>query len=264
MCEANVYILKGGREELLMEKVDRVLPGADDMIVLESIFGERQIVKARIKEMELVHHRIILDEVREETVHHDIELWLEPETEHGHFHPGEEAVLRLGKGHNMKPLAGSSWQDLKVFLVREGMAKELDYSADTGEISLGPVADGLVTVWAYQSGENDLYAKVIVEVGHHHHHGVTPVGLPLEIVPLDYSHVHLGDNYRFQVLREGEPLAGAQVCATYTSNRKREYPVQLKTDEEGKAGVLLTARGNWLFVVKDGSVTSTFTLIKSF
>ena len=27
MCEANVYLLKEGREELFMEKVDRIIPG---------------------------------------------------------------------------------------------------------------------------------------------------------------------------------------------------------------------------------------------
>lgn len=266
MCEANVYILRGGNEELLMEKVDRVIPGQDDMIFLESIFGERKIIKARIKEMELVHHRIILDEIEESSKTREIEIWLEPQTQHGHFHPGEEAKLKLSKGYNMQSLADAPLDAPKVFLARDGKEEEIQFlaSSDFSEINLGEVADGLVTVWAYESGACDLYAKVIVEVGHHHHHEIKPVGLPLEIAPVDYSHVHLGDNYRIQVLKGGEPLAGAEVRATYTGSHRREYPFRLKTDEAGKAGVFLTARGNWLFSVKDDHVISTFTLIKSF
>lgn len=61
MCEANVYLIdKDGKEKLLLEAVDKIIP-KDDMIELENIFSERKIVKARIKEMALVDHRIILE-----------------------------------------------------------------------------------------------------------------------------------------------------------------------------------------------------------
>jgi len=62
MCEANAYILKNGTEELLLESVDKVVP-REDGILLENIFGQQKIVKARIKEMALVSHRIILEKV---------------------------------------------------------------------------------------------------------------------------------------------------------------------------------------------------------
>jgi predicted RNA-binding protein len=55
-----VYLRKGGEEELVLENVDRVIP-QDDGILLEDIFGKRKVVKARIKEMALVDHRIILE-----------------------------------------------------------------------------------------------------------------------------------------------------------------------------------------------------------
>ena len=48
MCEANVYIDRGAGEELLMEKVDRIIPGRNN-IFMESIFGERRVIKARIE-----------------------------------------------------------------------------------------------------------------------------------------------------------------------------------------------------------------------
>lgn len=60
MCEANAYFLKDGLEELVLEKVDRVLP-EDGQLILENIFGQRKIVKATIKELALVDHKIILE-----------------------------------------------------------------------------------------------------------------------------------------------------------------------------------------------------------
>jgi predicted RNA-binding protein len=61
MCEANVYLIdKNGNEVLILDSVDKVIPGTDD-ILLQNIYNERKTVKARIKEMELVEHRIILE-----------------------------------------------------------------------------------------------------------------------------------------------------------------------------------------------------------
>ncbi|MGI6678650.1 MAG: CooT family nickel-binding protein [Dehalobacterium sp.] len=60
MCEANAYILKGEEEELLLEKVDRVIP-EDGQLILENIFGQKIIIKAEIKELALVDHKIILE-----------------------------------------------------------------------------------------------------------------------------------------------------------------------------------------------------------
>lgn len=62
MCEANVYIIKNGTEELLLESVDKIIP-QDDTIMLENIFGQQKRVKAVIKEMALVSHKIILEKI---------------------------------------------------------------------------------------------------------------------------------------------------------------------------------------------------------
>ncbi|AEF94761.1 RNA-binding protein [Desulfotomaculum nigrificans CO-1-SRB] len=62
MCEANVYLIdKEGNEKLLLESVDKLVP-SDESIMLENIFSQRKTVKARIKEMALVEHRIVLEE----------------------------------------------------------------------------------------------------------------------------------------------------------------------------------------------------------
>ena len=60
MCEANAYLLKDGEEELVMESVDILRPEAN-AIYLQDIFGGQRTIKARIKEMNLVDHRILLE-----------------------------------------------------------------------------------------------------------------------------------------------------------------------------------------------------------
>lgn len=60
MCEANAYLRTEDGEELILEAVDRVLP-QEDGLVLEDIYGRRKIIKARISELSLVDHRIILE-----------------------------------------------------------------------------------------------------------------------------------------------------------------------------------------------------------
>ncbi len=61
MCEANAYIIdENGQETLLLEMVDKVQPQKDS-IILENIFGQQKIVKAKIKEMALVDHKILLE-----------------------------------------------------------------------------------------------------------------------------------------------------------------------------------------------------------
>lgn len=62
MCEAHAYLRKDDKDELYMENVDSVLPN-EDGLVLENIFGQRKIIKARIKELALVDHKIILEQV---------------------------------------------------------------------------------------------------------------------------------------------------------------------------------------------------------
>ena len=61
MCEANAYLIRDGEEDLIMESVD-VLRPEGDQVFIQNIFGEQRWVKARIKEMNLVNHRILLEQ----------------------------------------------------------------------------------------------------------------------------------------------------------------------------------------------------------
>ena len=65
MCEAHAYLRLDDEDELFFENVERVEP-QDDCLVLENIFGQRKIIKARIKELALVDHKIILEKVEQE------------------------------------------------------------------------------------------------------------------------------------------------------------------------------------------------------
>lgn len=61
MCEASAYIVKDGQEELILESVD-TLENEDGKIFMINIFGEQKRVKARIKTLSLVNHKIILEQ----------------------------------------------------------------------------------------------------------------------------------------------------------------------------------------------------------
>ncbi len=60
MCEASAYLAKDGKEELFLEAVD-ILEPEGDKLRLVNIFGEQKIIKAKIKRMSLVNHKIILE-----------------------------------------------------------------------------------------------------------------------------------------------------------------------------------------------------------
>lgn len=61
MCEANAYLLKEGKEVLILEAVNKV-ENEGDHIRIENIFGEQKLVFGRIRSMSLVNHRIVLEE----------------------------------------------------------------------------------------------------------------------------------------------------------------------------------------------------------
>lgn len=62
MCEANAYIFRGDKEELILESVDLIEPQAEGGFLLVDIFGSQKIIKASLKLMNLVDHKIIFEE----------------------------------------------------------------------------------------------------------------------------------------------------------------------------------------------------------
>jgi predicted RNA-binding protein len=60
MCESAAYILRDGEEELILESID-ILENRDGEIGLVNLYGEQKTVRARLKVLSLVDHKIILE-----------------------------------------------------------------------------------------------------------------------------------------------------------------------------------------------------------
>ena len=62
MCQSSAYLEKEGKNELLMEDVD-LFEAEGDQIKLVNIFGEELKIRARVKNLSLIDHKIILKSV---------------------------------------------------------------------------------------------------------------------------------------------------------------------------------------------------------
>jgi predicted RNA-binding protein len=60
MCEANAYLKEGETEVLFMESVDTIEPYENGLKLMD-IFGKQMFIQARIKDMTLLNHRIVLE-----------------------------------------------------------------------------------------------------------------------------------------------------------------------------------------------------------
>jgi predicted RNA-binding protein len=64
MCEANAYIVKDEREELVMASADVIEPEEGQRWYrLVSIFGEQKVIRGRISLMNLVDHKILFEKI---------------------------------------------------------------------------------------------------------------------------------------------------------------------------------------------------------
>ncbi|HBW35185.1 CooT family nickel-binding protein [Desulfosporosinus sp. BICA1-9] len=62
MCESNVYLKDGKNEVMIMESVDTIEPYENGLRLMD-IFGKQICIQARIKDMTLLNHRIILEKL---------------------------------------------------------------------------------------------------------------------------------------------------------------------------------------------------------
>ena len=60
MCQSSAYLEKDGNKELIMEDVDQ-FEADGDQIKLINIFGEKIEIKAKVKNLCLIDHKIILE-----------------------------------------------------------------------------------------------------------------------------------------------------------------------------------------------------------
>lgn len=64
MCESTAYVLKNGKAQALIEGIE-LLEKKDSFIRLVSLLGEEQTIKARVKSLSLVDHKIVLEPIAE-------------------------------------------------------------------------------------------------------------------------------------------------------------------------------------------------------
>ena len=60
MCESSAYVLRDGKEELILESID-LLENKEGLIRMVSMFGEEKTIKAKVKVLSLVDHKIVLE-----------------------------------------------------------------------------------------------------------------------------------------------------------------------------------------------------------
>lgn len=63
MCESNVYLKKAGQEELIFSEVMRIIPEGENEFTLVGLLGDTKKVKGVIKEINLLGHKIIFEEI---------------------------------------------------------------------------------------------------------------------------------------------------------------------------------------------------------
>jgi predicted RNA-binding protein len=64
MCEAAVFLDRDGDLEKVMDDVVEVKPEGNKLLLVD-VFGEQKLLSARLKEVELMDHRIILRETKD-------------------------------------------------------------------------------------------------------------------------------------------------------------------------------------------------------
>jgi predicted RNA-binding protein len=59
MCQTSAYIIDGDREVLLLQDVISIKP-EDGALRMVNLFGEEKIVLGRIKQIDLLAHKIVI------------------------------------------------------------------------------------------------------------------------------------------------------------------------------------------------------------
>lgn len=158
-------------------------------------------------------------------------------------------------GHITAPEAGAYW------LVYHGNASFIELEAKKFEDylrheGLEPIIQQRAALGESEAPGLEAYArcaKAVLRVGDgsteaHAAFWQKPVGLPLELIPLDDPFtLRPGDELRVRLLYNGEPLASAMVEAMHRqSEQQTPQSVSVRTDEHGEATVKLDRAGRWV------------------
>ena len=61
MCESNVYMKRGDKEETVLEDVEILRPEGD-MLYISNIYGEEKRLRARLVTVNFTEHKVVLAE----------------------------------------------------------------------------------------------------------------------------------------------------------------------------------------------------------
>ena len=61
MCESNAFTNKGGKEELVLKDVG-MIQQSGDTVFLADILGNKKELKGRIKEIDFIKHKVIIEQ----------------------------------------------------------------------------------------------------------------------------------------------------------------------------------------------------------
>ncbi len=59
MCQSNAYIIKDGKEEIILSDIISIKPTGNRLRLI-NLFGEEEIIEASIEEVDLLNHKIKL------------------------------------------------------------------------------------------------------------------------------------------------------------------------------------------------------------
>ncbi len=62
MCESKVYLATDNGEELVLEDVTSIRPEGDGYLLV-NLFGEQVHVRGRLREIDLLKHRVVVEPV---------------------------------------------------------------------------------------------------------------------------------------------------------------------------------------------------------
>jgi len=63
MCEAIVFLNTQGTEKEIMREVLTLEVGEENRLFLTDLFGDRKELRAKIKNIDFLHHKVLLEEV---------------------------------------------------------------------------------------------------------------------------------------------------------------------------------------------------------
>ena len=66
MCQTAAYIVRDGEEELVLQDVISVAP-SEGSVRLVNLFGEEKTVQGRIRQIDLLAHRVIIQSGSQDT-----------------------------------------------------------------------------------------------------------------------------------------------------------------------------------------------------